>query len=86
MRRDGEKRPDHDWPSSPADTPTHSTASGQIVPNRKEIGVAFKKEAKAVTDYLEGMAECDAMELKVSAEGGAYEDATPYVAELVLLP
>ena len=28
----------------------------QIAPNRKEIGVAFKKEAKAVTDYLEGMA------------------------------
>ena len=38
----------------------------QIAPNRKEIGVAFKKEAKAVTDYLEGMAECDALELKVT--------------------
>ena len=38
----------------------------QIAPNRKEIGVAFKKEAKAVTEYLEGMAECDALELKVT--------------------
>ena len=43
----------------------------QIAPNRKEIGVAFKKEAKAVTEYLEGMSECDALELKAKLEAGS---------------
>ena len=43
----------------------------QIAPNRKEIGVAFKKEAKAVTDYLEAMSECDALELKAKLKAGS---------------
>ncbi|GFH13036.1 uncharacterized protein HaLaN_08837 [Haematococcus lacustris] len=34
---------------------------------KKEVGTAFKKDAKAVTDCLEGLGECDAMELKVRA-------------------
>ncbi len=33
--------------------------------NKKEVGTAFKKEAKAVTEGLERLGECDAMELKV---------------------
>lgn len=47
------------------------SSSSQIAPNRKEIGVAFKKEAKAVTDYLEAMSECDALELKAKLESGS---------------
>jgi hypothetical protein len=37
----------------------------QIVIARKEVGQAFKKDAKAVQDALEGLAECDALALKV---------------------
>ncbi|KAJ9512986.1 hypothetical protein QJQ45_029195 [Haematococcus lacustris] len=35
---------------------------------KKEVGTAFKKDAKAVTDCLEGLGECDAMELKAKLE------------------
>lgn len=42
----------------------------KVSPNRKLIGTSFKKEAKAVTDFLEGMPECDAMELKAKLEAG----------------
>lgn len=36
--------------------------------NKKEVGVAFKKDAKAIGDALESMSECDAMEMKASLE------------------
>lgn len=43
----------------------------KINPNRKEIGVAFKKDGKAITEHLEGLSECDALELKTKLEAGA---------------
>lgn len=33
--------------------------------NKKEVGTAFKKEAKAVQECLEQLQECDALALKV---------------------
>ena len=35
--------------------------------NKKEVGVAFKKDAKAVGEALEALPECDALALKVGA-------------------
>ena len=37
----------------------------QINVNKKELGQSFKKDSKAITEALETMSECDAMELKV---------------------
>lgn len=42
----------------------------QININRKEVGQQFKKDAKAATEALENMSECDAMELKVRQRAG----------------
>ena len=35
------------------------------MPNKKEMGLAFKKDQKAISEHLEALAETDAMSLKV---------------------
>eukprot|EP00958_Prasinococcus_capsulatus_P011578 scaffold1146_cov399-Prasinococcus_capsulatus_cf.AAC.67 len=42
-----------------------------VKPSKKDIAKAFKKDTKVVTDYLEGLEECDALALKATldAEG-----------------
>lgn len=45
--------------------PTMRRCFLQVTVNKKEIGTAFKKDAKAVSDALDALPECDAMELKV---------------------
>lgn len=45
----------------------------QVTLNRKELGLAFKKDGKAVTEYLESLTECEAMELKAKLEQGPAE-------------
>ncbi|EFN58464.1 hypothetical protein CHLNCDRAFT_34068 [Chlorella variabilis] len=54
-----------------------------IVPNKKELGRLFKKDAKAIADALEAMSECDALEMAgklaagqaagIKADGQAFE-------------
>jgi hypothetical protein len=41
-----------------------------VTPNKKELGVAYKRDAKAVADALEGLGEEDAMCLKVRRRSG----------------
>ncbi|GAB4820588.1 hypothetical protein N2152v2_007634 [Parachlorella kessleri] len=41
-----------------------------IVPNKKELGKLFKREAKAIGDALEAMCEGDAMSMKAKHEAG----------------
>lgn len=43
----------------------------KITPNKKELGLAFKKDGKAIIEYLESLTECDALELKAKLESGA---------------
>jgi glycyl-tRNA synthetase (class II) len=40
------------------------------------VGQAFKKDAKTVTEHLQNMTECDAMELKAKLETGSGEITT----------
>ena len=44
-----------------------------ILPNKKELGKLFKKDAKAISDALEALPECDALEMagKLVAGGSA---------------
>ncbi|KAL4457919.1 hypothetical protein ABPG75_012784 [Micractinium tetrahymenae] len=41
-----------------------------IVPNKKELGKLFKKDAKAIADALEAMGECDALEMQQKLAAG----------------
>jgi glycyl-tRNA synthetase len=59
--------------------------------NKKEIGIAFKKDAKAIVDALEAMSLCDAEELMSSRTSGSvrlsvnrseFELRTPAMVEL----
>jgi hypothetical protein len=52
----------HFCPSSPPLT--------QVTVNKKELGTAFKKDAKSVEEALQGLPECDALELKVGGVAG----------------
>ena len=51
-----------------------------IVPNKKELGRLFKKDAKPVCDALEAMSECDAMEMAGKLAAG--QSVALAVAEL----
>lgn len=42
----------------------------RVIPNKKELGLALKKDAKAVTEALEGLAEDDAECLRKTLESG----------------
>lgn len=37
----------------------------RVIPNKKELGVAFKKDAKAISDALDALSEEDALCMKV---------------------
>lgn len=44
----------------------------QVTANKKELGVAFKKDAKAIADALEGLPEDEADCLRKTLESGAH--------------
>ncbi|PSC72809.1 Glycyl-tRNA synthetase family [Micractinium conductrix] len=54
-----------------------------ILPNKKELGKLYKKDAKAIADALEAMSECDALEMQgklaagqsaaLKVDGGVFE-------------
>eukprot|EP00877_Chromochloris_zofingiensis_P008694 jgi/Chrzof1/4078/Cz13g19120.t1 len=42
----------------------------RVIPNKKELGVAFKKDAKAISDALDALSEEDALCMKADLDAG----------------